>query len=54
MLRVMVPDLGSVHAGAFGLVALALGLTFVLRLPMLLMIAATVITAVLLQVIGLN
>ncbi|ATC24041.1 chromate transporter [Caulobacter vibrioides] len=54
MLRVMVPDLGSVHAVAFGLVALALGLTFVLRLPMLLMIAATVITAVLLRVIGLN
>lgn len=54
MLRVMVPDLGSVHAGALGLVALALGLTFALRLPMLLMIAATVVTAVRLRVIGLN
>jgi chromate transporter len=54
VLRVMVPDLGAAHAGALGLVALALGLTFGLRLPMLLMIAATVIASVLLRVIGLN
>lgn len=54
VLRVLVPDLGALHAGAFGLVVLALGLTFALRLPMLAMIGATLVAAVLLRAIGLN
>lgn len=53
-LRVLVPDLGAVNPGALGLVLLALGLTFAMRLPMLAMIVVTVGVAVLLRMMGFN
>lgn len=53
-LRLLVPDLAAVNPGALGLVILALGLTFAMRIPMLAMIAVTVGVAVLLRVIGFN
>lgn len=53
-LRLLVPDLAAVSPGALGLVILALGLTFAMRIPMLAMIAVTVGVAVLLRVIGFN
>lgn len=51
--RVTVPNLGSLDVAALGLTGLALALTFVLRLPMLAMIVAMVVTAVLLKAFGL-
>lgn len=54
VLRAVIPDVGAVNPGAFGLVMLALGLTFGLRLPMLGMIAVTVAAAVFLRAIGFN
>lgn len=53
-LRLLVPDLAAVNPGALGLVILALGLTFAMRLPMLAMIAVTVGAAVLLRLSGFN
>ncbi|ATC31273.1 chromate transporter [Caulobacter vibrioides] len=54
VLRVVIPDVDAVNPGALGVVVLALGLTFALRLPMLAMIAVTVGAAVLLRAIGFN
>ncbi|OYX03362.1 MAG: chromate transporter [Caulobacter vibrioides] len=54
VLRVVVPDVDALNPGALGVVVLALGLTFALRLPMLAMIAVTVGAAVLLRAIGFN
>lgn len=54
VLKVVIPDVGAVNSGALGLVVLALGLTFAMRLPMLAMIGVTVGAAVLLRVIGFN
>jgi chromate transporter len=54
VVRVMLPDLGSVDYGAVGLIILALILVFATRLPMLAMIAVLVAASVLLKVVGLG
>lgn len=52
LLRVMLPDPGSLDGAAFGLTLLALALTFATRLPMPAMIAVTVAAGVSLRLVG--
>ncbi len=54
VLSVMLPDLASLDYAAAGLTVLALMLTFATRLPMLAMIAVTMVAAVLLRAAGLS
>lgn len=52
LVKVMLPDLPSLDYAALGLSVLALALTFATRLPMLVMLAVTIVAGVLLKVVG--
>jgi len=53
LFRIMVPRLESLDPGAFGLTALALGLTFGLRLPVPALVGVMLVAGLLLRAIGL-